>query len=197
MVGDTSDNIPGVKGIGDKTAAKLLQQYGTLDGIYNHLDEISPSIRTKLEAERENAFLSRELGRIITDVPGVELNVEAGKTIEFDLIDVANLFVELEFNTIFNRIPGAPPDKSPKEFATIKARQAIQSIAPDGHYVTVDTPAKLAELVAKLKQSSSLAVDVETDSTDEVQTNLVGIAITPVAGEGYYLPVGHGLQAEY
>ena len=196
MVGDTSDNIPGVKGIGDKTAAKLLQQYGTLDGIYNHLDEIPPSIRAKLETERENAFLSQELGRIITDVPDVELNVAAGKTIEFDLTDVANLFVELEFNTIFNRIPGAPPDKSPKEFATIKTRRAIQSIAPDGHYVTVDTPAKLAELVAKLKQSSSLAVDVETDSTDEVQTNLVGIAITPAAGEGYYLPVGHGLKAE-
>jgi len=196
MVGDTSDNIPGVKGIGDKTAAKLLQQYGTLDGIYNHLDEIPPSIRAKLETERENAFLSRGLGRIITDVPDVELNVEAGKTIEFDLTDVANLFVELEFNTIFNRIPGAPPDKSPQEFATIKARRAIQSIAPDGHYVTVDTPAKLAELVAKLKQSSSLAVDVETDSTNEVQTNLVGIAITPIAGEGYYLPVGHGLQTE-
>ena len=196
MVGDTSDNIPGVKGIGDKTAAKLLQQYGTLDGIYNHLDEIPPSIRAKLETERENAFLSRGLGRIITDVPDVELNVAAGKTREFDLTDVANLFVELEFNTIFNRIPGAPPDKSPQEFATIKAKQAVQSIAPDGHYVTVDTPAKLAELVAKLKQSSSLAVDVETDSTDEVQTNLVGIAITPIAGEGYYLPVGHGLKAE-
>lgn len=196
MVGDTSDNIPGIKGIGDKTAAKLLQQYGSLEAIYAHLDELPTAQRAKFEADRDNAFLSQRLGRIITDVPDVVLNVEAGKTMDFDLTDVANLFVELEFNTIFNRIPGAPADKSPKEFATVKARQSIQSTAPDGRYVTVDSAAKLAELAAKLRQSQNLSVDVETDSTDEVQANLVGIAITPAAGEGYYIPVGHGVKAE-
>ncbi|MBE7556866.1 MAG: DNA polymerase I [Anaerolineales bacterium] len=196
MVGDTSDNIPGIKGIGDKTAAKLLQQYGSLEGIYAHLDELPAAQRAKFEADRDNAYLSQRLGRIITDVPDVALNVEAGKTMDFDLTDVANLFVELEFNTIFNRIPGAPADKSPKEFATVKARQSIQPTAPDGRYVTVDTAATLAELVAKLTQSQILAVDVETDSTDEVQANLVGIAITPATGEGYYIPVGHGVKAE-
>ncbi|MCL4299936.1 MAG: DNA polymerase I [Anaerolineae bacterium] len=196
LVGDTSDNIPGVRGIGDKTAAKLLQQYGTLESIYDHLDEISPSIRTKLEGDRDNAFLSQKLGRIITEVPDVGFDLETCKTMDFDLTDVANLFVELEFNTIFNRIPGAPADKSPKEFATVKARQSVQPAAPDGRYVTVDTAAKLAELAAKLRQSQILAVDVETDSTDEVQANLVGIAITPAAGEGYYIPVGHGTKAE-
>lgn len=196
MVGDTSDNIPGIKGIGDKTAAKLLQQYGSLDNIYAHLDEMPPAQRAKFEADHDNAYLSQRLGRIITDVPEVALNVEAGKTMDFDLVDVANLFVELEFNTIFNRIPGAPPDKSPQEYAKIKPKYAAQITASDGQYYTVDTPAKLAELVAKLKQSQILAVDVETDSTDEVQTNLVGIAITPVAGEGYYIPVGHGKKVE-
>ncbi|MCQ3980138.1 MAG: hypothetical protein DPW09_42520, partial [Anaerolineae bacterium] len=196
MVGDTSDNIPGIKGIGDKGAAKLLQQYGSLDEIYAHLDELPAAQRAKFEADRENAYLSQKLGRIITDVPGIELNVEAGKTMDFDLTDIANLFVELEFNTIFNRIPGAPPDKSPKEFATVKAREKAPVSAPDGQYITVDTPAKLADLAAKLKQSSRLALDTETDSTDEVQANLVGIAITPVAGEGYYIPVGHGEKAE-
>ncbi len=195
MVGDTSDNIPGIKGIGDKTAAKLLQQYGSLEGIYAHLDELPAAQKSKFEADRDNAFLSQKLGRIITDVPGVTLNVAAGKTMDFDLHDVANLFVELEFNTIFNRIPGAPPDKSPKEYATIKSKRSGQVMAPDGRYSAVDTPDKLAHLVASLKQSPILAVDVETDSTDEVQTNLVGIAITPAAGEGYYIPVGHGVQA--
>ncbi|MCK6629040.1 MAG: DNA polymerase I [Anaerolineae bacterium] len=196
MVGDTSDNIPGIKGIGDKGAAKLLQQYGSLDGIYAHLDELPAAQRAKFEADRENAYLSQKLGRIITNVPGIELNVEAGKTMDFDLTDIANLFVELEFNTIFNRIPGAPPDKSPKEFATVKAREKAPVTAPDGQYMTVDTPAKLADLAAKLKQSSRLALDTETDSTDEVQANLVGIAITPVVGEGYYIPIGHGEKAE-
>jgi DNA polymerase-1 len=191
LVGDTSDNIPGVKGIGEKGGASLIQQYGTLENIYDHLDDISPSVRQKLEADRDSAFLSRDLGRIITAVPGVELNIEAGKTRDFDLAEVANLFVELEFNTIFNRIPGAPPDKLPQDIATVKVRVAAAPGPPDGTYVTVDTPEKLVGLVDKLKQSTRLSVDVETDSTDEVQTNLVGVAITPAAGEGYYIPVGH------
>ncbi|NJN96421.1 MAG: DNA polymerase I [Anaerolineales bacterium] len=196
MVGDTSDNIPGIKGIGDKGAAKLLQQYGSLDEIYAHLADMPAAQRAKFEADRENAYLSQKLGRIITAVPDIELNVAAGKTMDFELTDVANLFVELEFNTIFNRIPGAPADKSPSEFANIQTRQKAPISAPDGQYITVDTPAQLADLVAKLQQNPRLAVDVETDSTDEVQANLVGIAITPVAGEGYYIPVGHGEKAE-
>jgi DNA polymerase-1 len=192
LVGDTSDNIPGVKGIGEKGGAKLIQEYGTLEGVYENLDKIPQSTRTKLEADKDKAFLSRELGRIITDVPGVTLNVEAGRTTDFDIVEVANLFVELEFNTIFNRIPGAPLDKSPQEVATSKPKKAKGLVTPDGVYTAVDTPAKLAELVNKLQQSQRLAVDVETDSTDEVQTNLVGIAITPAPGEGYYIPLGHG-----
>ena len=196
LVGDNSDNIPGIKGIGEKGGPRLIQQYGNLEGIYEHLDQIPPSTRAKLEAGRDTAFLSRDLGRIIIDVPGVELNIEAGKTMDFDLVEIANLFVELEFNTIFNRIPGAPPDKSPTDIATLKPSKAAGPTTPDGDYRTVDTSAKLSELVAKLKQSPRLAVDVETDSTDEVQTALVGIAITPVEREGYYIPLGHGARTQ-
>ncbi|RME70547.1 MAG: DNA polymerase I, partial [Chloroflexi bacterium] len=195
LVGDTSDNIPGVKGIGEKTGVKLIQQFHTLEGVYDNLDKISKSVRAKLEAEREQAFLSRELGRIVTDVPGITLNIEAGRTRDFDLVEVANLFVELEFNTIFNRIPGAPPNKSPREVASIKPARAKQATAPDGQYYTVDTPQKLVELAAKLRQSDTLAVDVETDSTDEVRARLVGIAITHTVGEGCYIPLTHGQPA--
>ena len=91
--------------------------------------------------------------------------------------------------------PGAPADKLPTDIATVKPAQATEVRPPDGRYITVDTPQKLAELVAQLKESPALAVDVETDSTDEVQANLVGIAITATAGEGYYVPVGHGQKA--
>ncbi len=193
LVGDTSDNIPGVRGIGEKGGIKLIQQYGTLEEIYAHLDDLTPSLRAKLEEGRESAFLSRDLGRIVTDVPGVELNLEAGRTTDFDMVEVAKLFVELDFNTIFNRIPGAPPDKSPREVAEAGGFEPAPAEEPaEGVYTTVDTSAGLAELVAALKQSPRLAVDVETDSTDEVQTNLVGIAISPRAGEGYYIPLGHG-----
>ncbi|MEM7345245.1 MAG: DNA polymerase I [Chloroflexota bacterium] len=196
LVGDTSDNIPGVKGIGEKGAAKLIQQYSTLEDIYDNLENIAKGMRAKLETDRENAFLSRDLGRIITDVPDIELNIEAGRTTDFDIVEVANLFVKLEFNTIFNRIPGAPQDKLPEDIATVAPPpKPAEPGPPDGAYITVDTPEKLAELMTKLKASTQLCVDVETDSTDEVQTNLVGIAITPVENEGYYIPVGHGAKA--
>ncbi len=194
LVGDASDNIPGVKGIGEKGGAKLIQDFGTLEGIYQNLAKISASVRAKLEADRDSAFLSRDLGRIITTVPGVELNLEAGRTTDFDLAEVANLFVELEFNTIFNRIPGAPPDKLPADIATA-AKPPARPTTPDGDYRAVATPEQLAELANWLGQGDTLAVDVETDSTDEVQTNLVGIAITAAAGRGYYIPLGHGLPA--
>ena len=196
LVGDSSDNIPGVKGIGEKGAAKLIQQYDTLEIIYENLDNIAKGTRTKLETDRDNAFLSRDLGRIITDVPDVTLNIEAGRTRDFDLVEVANLFVELDFNTIFNRIPGAPEDKLPKDLATVAAPVRQEPGAPDGTYVTVDTLEKLNDLTAKLSAGQQLCVDVETDSTDEVQTNLVGIAITHTSQEGYYIPVGHGLKAQ-
>jgi len=192
MVGDSSDNIPGVKGIGEKGAAKLLQQFGTLDGIYANLDKIAKGARAKLENDRDNAYLSRKLGRIITDVPGVELKLKEGRTDDFNIVDVANLFVELDFSAIFNRIPGAPADKTPQDIADIQVDGPAGPIEADGEYITVATEADLNALVAQLKEKDRLSVDVETDSTDEVQTNLVGIAITPVAGKGYYIPVGHG-----
>lgn len=193
LVGDSSDNIPGVAGIGEKGGAKLLQAYESLDGIYANLDKISPSQRKKLEAGREQAYLSQKLGRIVTDVPQVELQLEAGRTNDFNLVDVARLFVELEFNTIFNRIPGAPTDLSPVE--VVNAGQEHLEVRgpqpPQGDYQTVDTAAKLAALVEQLKQSPRLSVDVETDSTDEIQTQLVGIAITATPERGYYIPVQH------
>lgn len=191
LAGDTSDNIPGVKGIGEKGGAKLLRQYGSLDGIYAHLDDLSKGVRAKLEAGRESAYLSRELGRIITDVPDVALKLEEGRTTDFNLVDVANLFVELEFNRIFNRIPGAPANVLPQDIATIEHTGKPEPAPPDGEYITVDTESALKKLVADLQAASRLCVDVETDSTNEVQTNLVGIAITPVAKKGYYIPVRH------
>ncbi|MDM8528022.1 DNA polymerase I [Anaerolineales bacterium HSG24] len=225
LVGDSSDNIPGVKGIGEKGGAKLIQKYNTLENIYANLGSHSKGIRKKLEIGRENAFLSRKLGKIITDVPDITLNLEAGRTNNFDLVEVAKQFVELEFSTIFKRIPGAPKDKLPHEVAGLSAddlpplrlkprkpdskpeqpklkpttlltkpRFTTPATPSDGDYVTVDNPVKLAELVSVLSVSDKLAVDVETDSVEETQANLVGIAITAATQQGYYIPLLHGLR---
>src|SRR5919106_1389418 len=104
LKGDTSDNIPGVPGVGEKTAIALLQQFDTLDGIYERLDEVKGKLRDRLAEHRESAFVSREVGRIITDLP-VELNVDDARTGRYDRRAVAQRFRELEFRSLIDRLP--------------------------------------------------------------------------------------------
>jgi DNA polymerase I len=106
LKGDTSDNIPGVPGVGEKTASALLQQFGTLDGIYAGLDEVKGKLRDRLAEHRESAFMSREVGRIVTDLP-VELNLEEGRTGRYDRRAVAQRFRELEFRSLIDRLPAS------------------------------------------------------------------------------------------
>ncbi len=104
--GDTSDNIPGVKGIGEKTASELLQKYQNLEGVYAHLDVLKPAVKAKLEAGKEDAFLSRDLGRIHIECP-MELNLEAAVAKEYDRDHVVALFRKFEFFSLLKRLPGA------------------------------------------------------------------------------------------
>ena len=113
LKGDTSDNIPGVPGVGEKTAISLLQQFETLDGVYERLDEVKGKLRDRLAEHRESAFMSREIGRIVTDLP-VELEVEEARTGRYDRRAVAQRFRELEFRSLIDRLPAS-------------------SIAPTGH----------------------------------------------------------------
>jgi DNA polymerase-1 len=113
LKGDTSDNIPGVPGVGEKTAIGLLQQFGSLDAIYDNLDEVKGKLRDRLAEHRESAFMSREVGRIVIDLP-VELNLDEARTGRYDRRAVAQRFRELEFRTLIDRLPPS-------------------SIAPTGH----------------------------------------------------------------
>jgi DNA polymerase-1 len=106
LKGDTSDNIPGVPGVGEKTASSLLQQFGTLDGIYEHLDEVKGKMSDRLAEHRESAFMSREIGRILCDLP-VELNLEEARTGRYDRRAVAQRFRELEFRSLIDRLPAS------------------------------------------------------------------------------------------
>jgi len=103
LKGDASDNIPGVMGIGDKTAVDLLQKYKTLDGIYDHLSELRDSLRKKLTNDRENAFFSRRLATIMRDVP-IKLNIVNCKTHNFELDKIMRLFEELEFKSLLGKL---------------------------------------------------------------------------------------------
>lgn len=202
LVGDTSDNIPGVKGVGEKGGVKLLSQYGTLEGIYEHLDELPKGQRAKLEAARDLAFLSRALGRIVTDVPGVKLDLDACRTRDFDRSEVVRLFRELEFRSLQNRIPGGDvpsPEASstalgvqlsmfPGESAANEAVSPAPAPISETDYRIIDTPEALAELVERFGRAKYFTFDVETTSTDAIIADLVGVALTETPGRGYYVP---------
>ena len=110
LKGDTSDNIPGVPGVGEKTASSLLQQFGSLDAIYERLDEVKGKLRERLAEHRESAFLSRQVGRIVTDLP-VALDLESARTGHYDQRAVAQRLRELEFRSLIPRLP--PSDVAP------------------------------------------------------------------------------------
>lgn len=104
LKGDSSDNLPGVPGVGEKTAVTLLQEYKTLDNIYAHLDEIKPAWSKKLEAGKELAYMSKEVGRIWVDAP-VELDWDVASIEDIDLQKVADILHRLEFNSLIKRLP--------------------------------------------------------------------------------------------
>ncbi|MDQ2854571.1 MAG: DNA polymerase I [Chloroflexota bacterium] len=110
LKGDTSDNIPGVPGVGEKTAISLLQQFGSLDTLYERLDEVKGKLRERLAEHRESAFLSRQVGRIVTDLP-VKLDLESARTGHYDQRAVAQRLRELEFRSLIPRLP--PSDVAP------------------------------------------------------------------------------------
>jgi DNA polymerase-1 len=197
LVGDKSDNIPGVPGVGEKTAQKLLEEYGTLDQVYAHLDEIENRWRTKLEDGKESAYMSRNLAAIHTDLP-VQFNLEQARADRYDPQVVKDLFNQLEFRTLVGRL-----DKLTQAVAPIGGTQqlslfdtpapAISAPAPASsiEVVIVDTAETLAELAERLVKAKTISFDTETTSTDEMQAELVGISLAVQPGQGYYIPVGH------
>ncbi|RYF28783.1 MAG: hypothetical protein EOO17_03940, partial [Chloroflexi bacterium] len=104
LKGDSSDNIPGVAGVGEKTGIQLLQEYDTLDAIYEHLDDIKPTVAKKLEAGKEMAYISKEVGRIWIDAP-VQLDWDAADVADTDLVRVADILKKLEFTSLVKRLP--------------------------------------------------------------------------------------------
>lgn len=104
LKGDSSDNLPGVPGVGEKTAIKLLQDYKTLDGVYEHLDEMKPTLAAKLEAGKKLAYMSKEVGRIWVDAP-IELDWKVADVNDCDLVGVATILQRLEFHSLVKRLP--------------------------------------------------------------------------------------------
>lgn len=209
LVGDKSDNIPGVAGIGDKTAISLLQAYGDLDGVYAHIDEIAAGVRKKLEAGKVSAYLSRKLATIVCEL-NIPIDLEQARLEQFDPVRVEALFRELEFRSLMQRLEiveqhyGKIPPQKGQQLAMFETRQTGQQATspstkvaePQEQVIVVDTPAALQELVERLKAAKVISFDTETTSTDQMRAGLVGISLAVEPGQGYYIPVGHRLAEE-
>lgn len=206
MVGDPSDNIPGVKGIGDKTATQFLLTYETLDNIYAHIDEIKGANQRKMAEGRESAYMSKQLAQILHDVP-VRINLADCVAHEFDADEVLKLFEMLNFRSLRDRLVKIMKPEQQSMFGEgdfgadgagdDEALDFDEDFSPPAraasviNTVIVRDEDGLSQLVTALKNASGIVWDVETTSVDQMQADLVGIALAVDGETGYYVPVGH------
>lgn len=200
LLGDTSDNIPGVPGIGEKTAQRLIQEYHDLDNVYAHLAEIEPRWRTKLEQGKDSAYMSQELARIRVDLP-VHIDLEQARPDRYDPARVEALFNELEFRSLLVRFRKLREENGPLTQVSQQLNLfsenplTVVKSAPlpklDLDVRIVDSEQKLIELASILAHSAMIAVDTETTSVDPTLAELVGISLSVKPGQGFYIPVGH------
>ena len=185
LEGDSSDNIPGVAGVGKKTATDLLQQYGDLDTIYEHLDDHKTRVRNRLTEGREMAYLSRKLATIMRDLD-IKLELDSCIGQDFELKSVDDVFAALEFRTLRDRLYRVYGALHGVEIETgiAKAHEVVETII-------VRDQAQLDELVAELNSAEMIAFDTETTSIDQMSAELVGISLAVDDERGYYVPVGH------
>ena len=187
LLGDSSDNIPGVPKVGEKTAIALLNEYHNLEGIYEHLEEVKrPSVKSSLEEFKDRAFFNRGLMTIDCDSP-VELDLENAKFGNFDRNAVVQFMTELEFFTIITRVP--EPDGSETSVATENAPAAAPTEAVD--YTVVQTKEQLEQMLATLYEAGQFSFDTETTGLDAVQAGLVGLSFSTAPTVAWYVPVGH------
>jgi len=172
LMGDSSDNIPGVPGVGQKTAAGLLEQFGSLEGVYENLDKITQKkTREKLSENRDKALLSRELVTLNTAVV-LEKRPEDLLPSEQDTDRLRALFSEFEFKRYLDELPR-------------------QKTLDYSRYVTITTTDELQSWIDQLKGAGRFAVDLETTSEQPVRAELVGISVCYDDGKAAYVPVGH------
>lgn len=209
--GDAVDNIPGVKGVGEKTAKKLIQDYGSIENIYLHLDEIKGSLKDKLEANREMAMISKKLATIITDVP-IQFEHEEYSIKPLNREVLSALFAELEFRTLGKRVLGDTYSVLKKEEPTAQMSlfgddsnvvvteeyAAGKNITNTPHdYQLLTQAGQLKAILESAKTKGILSVDTETTGVDPMDCDLVGISLCVETPTAYYIPWSKVDQQEF
>ncbi|MFO7660856.1 MAG: DNA polymerase I [Candidatus Cloacimonadaceae bacterium] len=222
IVGDSSDNIPGVKGLGPKGAETLLTEYKTLDAIYANLDKLPAKVKEKLIASKDNAYLSRELAQMILDAPIPNPTVDDTHFSKEDLAKATSLLDEYEMPTLKKRLLNILPQKS--EVSEAKSAQPTpdEPIEEDisqtdlfsegfnetgeqaSAQINTDRPKQfkadlvnsqtaLDDLIKEISKAEQVSLDTETTSTDPLLAELVGISICTTLERAYYLPLAHSM----
>ena len=210
MMGDAVDNIPGLPGVGDKTAKKFLAEYGSMEALLENTHELKGKMKEKVEANKELGLLSKKLARILLDVP-VQFDASSYQLSQPDIPAVKELFQELEFRRLsetFIKVfaPNEAPSQ-PEPTAPAAAPVAFDLFHQPGsgqlentfehktlantphHYQCVQTPLECSLLVATMMRQKSVCFDTETTGLDAINASLVGIAFSWQAGTGYYVPI--------
>ena len=219
LMGDAVDNIPGITGVGQKTACKLITEYGSLEAVLESADTIKGSLGEKIRAGRESAIMSKRLATIVTSVP-VEFHEEDYRLKEWNKDTLKEIFTELEFKTVIKRllgeeasdIPGARKASAGVQTdlfgnaplpsinaAAIEAGSVIQPTKNIGNteheYDLVESDGELKKLLDALQSADEISSDTETTSIDANNAELVGMSFCITPGSGWYVPVPPGLEA--
>lgn len=185
LTGDSTDNIPGIPGIGPKKAAGLIQKYGNVEGVLAHLDELTPKMRENLDTHRDTLGLSRQLVTLNREV-SFDFDLEACETERFERANLRTLFADLGFSRLTSLLDeengmGGPAGESSEE--------APGDRAPRGEAHLVNTEEQFEDFMALLEKERRFAVDTETTSLRPVDCDLVGLSFSWKSGEGWYVAV--------
>jgi DNA polymerase-1 len=189
LIGDSSDDIPGVAGIGPKSALPLIQKYKTVEDIYKNIDQIEKAgIKKKLIESKENAFLSKDLATIHCNVP-IKLMFEDAKFEKPNFDKLREVFKELEFKTLYSRLLKVY-DNTSEELIEFDEDEVINTFDKSKtKYKLVNDVKGAKQLVEKLKKSDLFVFDTETDSLDQFELSIVGASFSTKIGEGIYVAI--------
>ena len=203
LMGDASDNIPGCPGVGEKTAQKLIAQFGSIENLLANTGQLKGAVKTKVETNREQIVFSKFLATIKTDVP-IALDMEALKREKPDEEKLRKIFEEMEFRTLTDRIFGsekktAPSSPAPQadlfglfadEGTDAPENQILTRLEDlDYDYQLVDTEEKRLDLLQKILTKEIFSLDTETTGTDPITAELVGMSFSFAENQAFYVPV--------
>ena len=203
LMGDTADNIPGCPGVGEKTAQKLIAQFGSIENLLDHTGELKGAIKTKVETNREQILFSKFLATIKTDVP-IALDMDGLKREEPDKDELKRIFEDLEFRSLLERVLGTDKKMAASSpsvqgdlfgFFTPESTEAsensnltkLDDLVFD--YQLIDTEEKEDQLLQNILTQPILSLDTETTGTDPIRAELVGISFAYAENQAFYVPV--------